>query len=71
MAKLKTLQYKLINNPTGKPLKKSPYFMKISDGSTHFGYTDEGGLTANIVRESTVTAEVFFGEEALLMSEKS
>ncbi len=70
MARLKSLQYQLINTPTGKPLAKSPYFLKLSDGTKHFGYTNAEGLTANIVRETTVTAEVFVGQEALEMSEK-
>lgn len=70
MAKLKSLQYQLINNPTGEPLKKSPYFLKLSDGTTHFGYTDEQGFTISVARETAVTSEMFVGEEALLMSEK-
>jgi hypothetical protein len=65
-----SLQYQLINKPTGLPLAKSPYFMKISDGTTHFGYTDSEGMTANFVRKSALTAEIYVGDDALDMSEK-
>ena len=70
MAKLKSLQYQLINTPTGEPLSKSPYFMKISDGTTHFGYTNGEGLTAAIVRMGTISVEIYVGDDALDMSEK-
>ena len=68
MTKLIWFQYKLVNRATGKPLSRSPYFIDLSDGTDHFGYTDGDGATVSIAREATVTAALFVGEDALLRS---
>lgn len=69
MAKLYDIQYQLINNANGMPLSNSPYYLKMSDGSAHFGYSDTEGYTATILRENTVSIKIYLGQEALEMSE--
>lgn len=69
MASLFDIQYQLINNANGQPLGNSPYFMRLSDGTSHFGYTDHEGFTATLIRMTQVTAEIFLGQEAFELSE--
>ncbi|WP_182417790.1 hypothetical protein [Bartonella sp. HY038] len=70
MAKLFTIRKRLLNANTGEPLLKTPYFIKISDGTSHFGHTDEKGLTAPILRENEVQVEIFICDDAMRMNEE-
>jgi hypothetical protein len=62
-------QLQIMNSKTGEPLEGCPIYLCVSDGSTHFGYTDQNGMTPLVVRSYPITVEVIAGEEALLKGE--
>ena len=60
-AKLFDRQVKLVNELTGEPMAGVPYKAVTSDGDTHYGTTDENGLTMLVSTVNSQSVDFYWG----------